>query len=246
MIFLFTDFGLEGPYVGQMKAVLHQEAPAVPVIDLIADVPPFQAQAAAYLLAAYTADLAVGSVCLCVVDPGVGGSRAALVVEADGRWYVGPDNGLFAIVGRRAVAAKTWEVTWRPEHLSATFHGRDLFAPVAARLARGEAPPGDLKDNGLAQGQDWPDDLAKIVYIDRFGNGISGLRAKTLPPVTNLSVGGRPLEHARTFSDRPLGAAFWYENSNGLVELAVNQGRADQVFGLVVGQDISVTGRAPG
>jgi S-adenosylmethionine hydrolase len=246
MIFLFTDFGLEGPYVGQMKAVLHQEAPAVPVIDLIADVPPFQAQAAAYLLAAYTADLAVGSVCLCVVDPGVGGSRQALVVEADGRWYVGPDNGLFAIVGRRAVAAKTWEVTWRPEHLSATFHGRDLFAPVAARLARGEAPPGDLKDNGLAQGQDWPDDLAKIVYIDRFGNGISGLRAKTLPPVTNLSVGGRPLEHARTFSDRPLGAAFWYENSNGLVELAVNQGRADQVFGLVVGQDISVTGRAPG
>jgi S-adenosylmethionine hydrolase len=246
MIFLFTDFGLEGPYVGQMKAVLHREAPGVPVIDLFADVPPFQAQPAAYLLAAYTADLPAGSVCLCVVDPGVGGGRAALVVEADGRWYVGPDNGLFAIAARRAAAARIWEVTWRPERLSASFHGRDLFAPVAARLARGEAPSGHLKDTAPAHGRDWPDDLAKIVYIDRFGNGITGLRAETLPPGAALSLGGRPLERARTFSDRPPGAAFWYENSSGLVELAVNQGRADQVLGLAVGRDIAVTEPATG
>ncbi len=246
MIFLFTDFGLEGPYVGQMKAVLHREAPGVPVIDLIADVPPFQTQPAAYLLAAYTADLPVGSVSLCVVDPGVGGTRAALVVEADGRWYAGPDNGLFAIAARRASAAKIWEITWRPERLSATFHGRDLFAPIAARLARGEAPPGDLKDDGPAHGQDWPDDLAKIVYIDRFGNGITGLRVRTLPPDAALSVGGRPLERARTFSDRQPGTAFWYENSSGLVEPAVNQGRADEALGLAVGCDIAVTGQASG
>ncbi len=246
MIFVFTDFGLEGPYVGQMKAVLHREAPGVPVIDLIADVPPFQTQPAAYLLAAYTADLPAGSVCLCVVDPGVGGSRAALVVEADGRWYVGPDNGLLAIVARRAVAAKTWEIAWRPERLSASFHGRDLFAPVAARLARGEAPPGDPKDATPAHGRDWPDDLAKIVYIDRFGNAITGLRAETLPSGAALSVGGRPLERARTFSDVSPGTAFWYQNSSGLVELAVNQGRADQALRLAVGRDIAVTEPAPG
>jgi S-adenosylmethionine hydrolase len=97
-----------------------------------------------------------------------------------------------------------------------------------------------------AHGRDWPDDLAKIVYIDRFGNGITGLRAKTLPPGAALRVGGRPLECARTFSDRPLGAAFWYENSSGLVELAVNKGRAEETLGLAVGRDIAVTGQAPG
>jgi S-adenosylmethionine hydrolase len=241
MIFLFTDFGLEGPYVGQMKAVLFREAPDVPVIDLFADLPPFQAQPAAYLLAAYTADLPAGSVCLCVVDPGVGGDRAALALEADGRWYVGPDNGALAIAARRAAAARTWDITWRPERLSASFHGRDLFAPVAARLARGQPPPGEPRDDGPAHGKDWPDDLARIVYIDRFGNGVTGLRAETLPPGAALSVGGRPLERARTFSDRPAGAAFWYQNSSGLVELAVNQGRADEALGLAVGHEIAVS-----
>ena len=139
MIFIFTDFGLEGPYVGQMKAVLACEAPGVPVIDLFADLPAFDAQAAAYLLAAYGGRLPAGGVCLSVIDPGVGGARAPLALSADGRWYVGPDNGLFAIVARRAESLEAWRITWRPAGLSASFHGRDLFAPVAARLARGEA-----------------------------------------------------------------------------------------------------------
>lgn len=243
MIVLFTDFGLAGPYVGQMKAVLHRAAPAVPVIDLFADAPAFDPQAAAYLLAAYAPEFPQGTVFLAVVDPGVGGPRAPLAVQADGRWYVGPDNGLFAIVARRAGAARAWEITWRPARLSASFHGRDLFAPVAARLALGEPPPGD--DLGAfppaaGPGADWPDDLARIVYIDRFGNAMTGLRAAALGGPTGIEAGGRRLARARSFSDLPPGEPFWYENANGLAEIAINRGRAADQLGLAVGTAVRV------
>ena len=134
MIVVFTDFGLQGPYTGQMKAVLHQLAPAVPAIDLFADAPVGNPKASAYLLAAYAQWFAAGTVFLCVVDPGVGGTRPAIILEADGRWYVGPGNGLFELVQRRATTTRSWDIDWKPERLSASFHGRDLFAPVAAIL----------------------------------------------------------------------------------------------------------------
>src|SRR5262245_57585346 len=120
MIVLVTDFGAAGPYTGQMKAVLCQAAPHVPVIELFADAPAGQPKPAAYLLAAYAAWFPAGSVFLCVVDPGVGSDRRALVVESDGRFYVGPDNGLFELVLRRAAAPEPREITWRPPALSAS------------------------------------------------------------------------------------------------------------------------------
>lgn len=249
MIALFTDFGPSGPYLGQMKAVLAETAPTVPVIDLMSDVPAFEARLGAYLLAAYAPSFPAGTVFLAVVDPGVGGARAPLAVRAGARWYVGPDNGLFAMVLRRAAAAgpetpEAWEITWRPERLSATFHGRDLFAPVAARLALGDAPPGDpLAPERLARlpGADWPDDLARIVYVDHYGNAVTGLRAATLAPGTVLRAGGRRLARARSFSEQPPGAAFWYENANGLAEIAVNQGHAARDLGLAPGAEVAIT-----
>ena len=159
MIVLFTDFGLQGPYTGQMKAVLHQMAPGIPAIDLFADAPAGNPKAAAYLLAAYAQWFAAGTTFLCVVDPGVGGPRPPVMLEADGRWYVGPGNGLFELVERRATRARSFEIEWRPENLSASFHGRDLFAPVAAMIARGEPPPGRPRAERRAN---WPDDLAEI------------------------------------------------------------------------------------
>ncbi len=102
MIVLFTDFGLHGPYTGQMKAVLHRMAPGISTIDLFADAPASNPKAAAYLLAAYSEWFAAGTTFLCVVDPGVGGTRPPVVLEADGRWYVGPGNGLFELIQRRA------------------------------------------------------------------------------------------------------------------------------------------------
>jgi S-adenosylmethionine hydrolase len=240
MIVLFTDFGLHGPYTGQMKAVLQQIAPGTPVIDLFADAPVGNPKASAYLLAAYSVWFPAGTVFLCVVDPGVGGNRPAIVVEADGRWYAGPGNGLFELVQRRAGTARCWDIEWKPERLSPSFHGRDLFAPVAALLARGEPPPGRLRIDDTERQANWPDDLAEIVYIDHFGNAMTGLRVATLTPNARLAAAGRVLQRARTFSDRPPGTGFWYENSNGLAEIAVNQGRVDRELGLAIGSPIEI------
>ncbi len=237
MIVLFTDFGGGGPYLGQMHAVLTRHAPEVPVIELFTDAPAFDAKASAYLLAAYASEFAKGDVFVCVVDPGVGGPRAPLAVEADGRWYVGPDNGLLALVARRAVSAQAWEITWRPERLSASFHGRDLFAPVAAEIAQGRLQPSKPRAVPV---EDWPDDLAQIVYIDGYGNAVTGLRAQVLASDNILRVGDRRILRARTFSDVAPGAAFWYENANGLAEIAVNCGHADQTLGLTVGSEIFI------
>ncbi len=240
MIVLFTDFGLLGPYTGQVKAVLAREAPGVPVIDLFADAPAQNPRAAAYLLAAYAAWFPAGTVFLCVVDPGVGSARAALALSADGRWYVGPENGLFELVLRRAAETQLWEITARPETLSASFHGRDLFAPAAAFVARGAAPAWEKRPLASARRPDWPDDLSEIVYVDCYGNAVTGLRATHLPPAARLVAFGRAIARARTFSDVPAGTSFWYENSNGLAEIAVNLGRADEDLGLKVGSAIAV------
>ncbi len=242
MILLFTDFGLAGPYHGQMKVVLAGDAPGVPVIDLIADAPRFDPRAAAYLLAALASPPAYppAAVFCCVVDPQVGGARAALAMQADGCWYVGPDNGLLEIVRRRAAAARMWEITWRPARLSASFHGRDLFAPVAAVLARGRPPPGEILAAPPPAGGDWPDDLAEVVYLDRFGNAMTGLRAAGLAADARLRAAGRTLERARTFSEVPPGTGLWYENANGLAEIAVNGGRADAMLGLAVGTPVEI------
>ena len=243
MIVLFTDFGLAGPYTGQVTAVLHQTAPNVPIISLFADAPSERPKPSAYLLAAYGTWFPTGTVLLCVVDPGVGSARRAVVVEAEGRIYVGPDNGLFDIVMRRAPDARLWEIIWHPGPLSPSFHGRDLFAPVAARLAIGE-PIAELAqpvpDQSATRG--WPDDLAEIVYIDHYGNAMTGLRGALLPPDARLIVRSHRLERAATFSAVPPGQGFWYINSNGLAEIAVNGGRADQALDLVIGDAVAIEG----
>jgi S-adenosylmethionine hydrolase len=236
MIVLFTDFGLAGPYTGQMKAVLLRDAPQIAIVDLFADAPAGDPEASAYLLAAYAAWFPAGTIFLCVVDPGVGGARAPVMVEADGSWFVGPENGLFELVLRRAQHARCCEITWRPAMLSMSFHGRDLFAPVAAMLARGEMPL--HRERPAQRRPDWPDDRAAIVYIDHYGNALTGMRAKTLAPSAALIANGQRIAPAATFSSVPEGAAFWYENSNGLAEIAVNRGRADQTLGLAIGSAI--------
>ena len=244
MIVIFTDFGVNGPYVGQMKAVLLQQAPAVPVVDLFADAPAFEPRFAAYLLAAYVDEFPPGSVFLCVVDPGVGNeSRRPVMVKVDGRWFVGPDNGLFNMVCLRARNphdTQWWEILWRPAKLSNSFHGRDLFAPVAAQLALGKMPHCEALDPEQCMDSSWSPELSKIVYIDAFGNAMTGLRAAALDQNTRLIVNGSVLTRARTFSEVPQGSGFWYENANGLVEVAVNQGRADRVFHIGIGDEVFV------
>lgn len=250
MIALFTDFGLEGPYLGQVRMVLHRDAPGVPVVDLFADLPAFDAVSAAYLLPAYSAPpVPEGAVILAVVDPGVGTGRAPLMVHAGGRWFVGPDNGLFSqVLAADPVDGRVWEILWRPPHLSASFHGRDLFAPVAAALALGGNPEtsavlaGKAVDARGLVGADWPRDRCAVAYIDRYGNAMTGLRIERIPADAVLRVGERSLQRAETFGAVAIGEAFWYGNSNGLVEIACNGARADQLLGLRIGTQFSVLG----
>lgn len=237
MIFLFTDFGAEGPYLGQMEAVLRSQAPGVDVINLLSDAPTGDPRRSSYLLAALCRHCPVGSVVLGVVDPGVGGERLPVVLEADGRWFVGPDNGLFNTVSVQSSRAEWRSIDWRPERLSASFHGRDLFAPIAARIARGDfgwaGRPLLAPDPNL-----WPADLAEIVYLDHYGNAITGRRHDPELAGRVLEVQGRRIPPARTFCQVAEGDALWYENSMGLVEIAVNRGRADRELGLVPGLTI--------
>ena len=239
MIVLFTDFGVEGPYTGQVQARLQQLVPDAAVINLFSDLAPCDVEAAAYLLPAYAAGLSPGTVFLCVVDPGVGGSRPGVVVNADGCWFVGPNEGLFAILARRAVRVDC-RVLPKPVGVSSSFHGRDVFAPVAALLATGGKVVASPVSAGCLQKPDWPDDLFRVVYVDRFGNAITGVRASEVSVTQSLSVNGQVLKSAHTFTDVAPGAAFWYVNSNGLVEFAVNRGRADEVLGVKVGTGFDV------
>jgi hypothetical protein len=240
MIFLFTDFGAADIYVGQVKAVLQERAPKVPVIDLLHDAPAFNIKAGAHLLAALAARLPRGSVTLAVVDPGVGGTREPVAVRADGRWFVGPDNGLISVAAARAKKCEVYSIGWRPKELSASFHGRDLFAPVAAMIARGDRKAGQLQEQArLAEGFGG-EDLAEVIYVDHFGNAMTGLRSSAIPRDGRLVVDGRRIKHARIYTDRPEGEIFWYENSLGLVEIAACATGAAARLALRMGNVVAV------
>ncbi len=236
MIALFTDFGWCGPYVGQMRAVLARNESAPRVIDLMHDAPAFDADAAGHLLAALAGEFPDGTVFVSIVDPGVGTERVPVIVEADGRWFVGPGNGLFDVVSARAESVRWWRITREPERDSATFHGRDLFAPVAAALARGEPVPGDPADP--PHGPEAGADRAAVIYTDHYGNAMTGLRPPEDPHAV-LRVGGHNLLGGRTFGDVATGEGLWLINSLGLVEVAVNCGSAATQYGLEVGSPVA-------
>lgn len=242
MILLFTDFGSEGPYLGQMEAMLKLNAPGEDVVNLVSNAPPGEPRLSSYLLAALVGNLPEDSVFLCVVDPGVGGERLPIVLEADGRWFVGPDNGLLNTVAAQAQTAVWHTITWRPERLSASFHGRDLFAPVAASIARDDFSRLAEWDGPDLDG--WPADIATIVYIDHYGNAITGWRYSAEEEGKILRINGLRIPQARTFSDVPPGEPLWYCNSLGLIEIAVNLGCADVVLGLDLGQGFLFEGRS--
>lgn len=238
-IVLFTDFGAD-LYVGQVKAVLLQQAPTVPVIDLLHDAPAFDIAASAHLLAACVPRFARGSVFLAVVDPGVGTKRDAVVAECDGRFLVGPDNGLLSVYGARASTGRFWSIAWRPEALSNSFHGRDLFAPIAGIIASGQWPESRLVPKPAADVTLGAEDAYAIIYIDRYGNACTGVRASRVSRNAALSIAGERLRYAPVFGAVETGAPFWYENSLGLVEIAAHRASAAATLGLHVGAAISV------
>jgi len=240
MIVLFTDFGTRDPYVGQMKARIHEAAPAQQVVDLLHEAPEYNAHAGSHLIAALAGNFPPGTVFLCVVDPGVGTERDGVAVTAGGHWFVGPDNGLLSVVAARNADAKVWRILWRPESLSATFHGRDLFAVIASQIAQGEFPGDKLEEQSKLHVEFDAGDLPRIIYIDHFGNAWTGQRAAGIPKSSRVVARAGEFSHAETFGAVGKGEGFWFANSAGLLELAINRGNAAEKLGLKLGDPVQI------
>jgi S-adenosyl-L-methionine hydrolase (adenosine-forming) len=241
-IVLFTDFGSADIYVGQVKALLHERAPAQPLIDLCHDLPAFNICAGAHLLAACVDRFSAGTVFLAVVDPGVGTERDAILVRADDRWLVGPDNGLLSVCAARARSAQCWSIVRQSAAASVSFHGRDVFAPIAGAIASGSWPEQQLRAKAGVAVDFGGAALAEVIYIDHFGNVFTGIPARTVGPDASLAVAGERVAYRRVFAEAAAGVPFWYENSLGLVEIAVNQGSAAKALGLQIGDAVIVEG----
>lgn len=207
-------------------------------MDALHDAADFGVEPAAHLLAALAPEYPRGSIFLSVVDPGVGGKRDAIVVRADGRTFVGPDNGLLSVLWQRARGKRCFRIVWKPQRLARSFHGRDLFAPVAAALAAKRLPKSWLKAKRAPDALLDAGDLAQVIYVDHYGNCVTGIRAQTLARTAALRAGARVLRYARTFEETR--GAFWYENSLGLVEVAQPRGSAARTLGLRVGYAIRI------
>jgi S-adenosyl-L-methionine hydrolase (adenosine-forming) len=231
LITLLTDFGTADGYVGELKGVLATGAPEAEIVDIAHDLPPQDVETARLVVARYWRRFPQSTVHLIVVDPGVGTSRAAIAVASADRYLVGPDNGVLSPAllapGARAVAVTT------PAHASATFHGRDVFAPVAAALVRGvplmelgaaypsptirRTPEPIRRGDGALVGE--------IIAIDHFGNAITncvGLHGG------RVEVAGLVLPLVRTYGDATPGEVVALVGSSGLVEIAERNGSAAQ------------------
>lgn len=253
-ISLLTDFGLRDPYVGIMKGVIYTLSPQAQLIDLTHGIPPQDVAAARFALMTAYPYLPQGTIHLAVVDPGVGSSRRAVAIQTQEGYLVGPDNGLFSGVLVQSPALAAVELNncryWRTPEPSSTFHGRDIFAPVAAHLANGIPllELGDPIDPAQLTRLDWPEPeptpsgcQAVIQAIDHFGNCISTLPEQLLKGRNwRVWVKGTRIPAASTFSSHAVGELLALVGSSGWLEIAQNQGNASQTLGLKVGDEIRV------
>lgn len=257
---LMTDFGGADAYVGAMKGVLASLAPSARVMDTAHEIRRGDIAAGAWVLSQYWRWWPCGTIHVAVVDPGVGTSRAPLLARADRHWFIAPDNGLLSGVALTAQTFQSWRLssTAGARTLSATFHGRDLFAVVAARLASGEPwrnmvvgpieilrlpewrTPERISSNSKVRGL--------ILHIDRFGNAITNLRLADLPPIPwRLHAGSfRASQLHQTYADVAPGQSLAYIGSAGYVELAVRDGSAALRYRLRRGMFVHVVCRQTG
>jgi S-adenosylmethionine hydrolase len=246
VVTLLTDFGTADGYVAEVKGVLLSEAPGVTVVDASHDLPAHDVEAGRLALARFWRRFPRGTVHLVVVDPGVGTGRAALAVESDGRFLVGPDNGVLSpallFAGARAVRLAVGP------RAAPTFHGRDVFAPAAARLALGSAldslgePAAEPVVRRTPEARRLPDGGVEgcVIAVDRFGNAVTNLLAgpSSTRPGAVLEVGGHAVPVRRVYADAEPGDAVALAGSNGLLEVAVRDGSAAEVLGLRRGSGV--------
>lgn len=246
VVTLLSDFGTADGYVAAMKGVVLSRAPDAHVVDVTHAVPAQDVRAGAWAIRHYWALYPEETIHVAVVDPGVGSKRRALIVHADGRWLIGPDNGLFSWVFTSARSCTVYQLrpsVARAGAMGSTFHGRDVFAYVAGRLAAGEPPVNLVGVAAKPFRYEWPKPKAvregirgEIIHIDRFGNAITNveksqfLRRGRLATVecNEFRVGKLSTCYADVARDEPLALC----ESSDLLELAVNEGNAAKTYGL--------------
>jgi len=232
-----TDFGLADPYAGAMKGAVLSLAPDATLIDISHGIPRHDVVAGALALAQAAPYFPPGSIHVAVVDPDVGGGRADIVVEAGGRFFVGPDNGVLSLAAPPPRAAYRIESAFfRRDSVSPTFHGRDVFAPAAGRLASGHAakdagpPMPAIVDFPMPDGGTLRDDCQGLVLsIDNFGNLLTSLVGVGIEKgLWEMTCDGRSFDLlvGRTFCDVERGSLVLYVGSSGRVEVAVREGSA--------------------
>jgi S-adenosyl-L-methionine hydrolase (adenosine-forming) len=253
---LLTDFGLEDPYAAQVKAVLATRAPRIPCIDISHGVRPHNILQAGFFLSASRAHFPAGTLFLSVIDPGVGTERAIVLLEQHDQLFLAPDNGLLTMLLEAEVPARSWLIdpaSMADVQASTTFHGRDLFAPLAARLVMGEEPfrigrphpPEQLVRLELAvprvEGQRL---VCSVLHVDRFGNAILSLAIEpwrdllfSLPGLILLS-GNRRIVPAATYAKIPGRDIGLLPGSQGHLELALRQRSAAALLGLDIGSEV--------
>jgi S-adenosylmethionine hydrolase len=241
IITLLTDFGLQDTYVASMKGVILTLCPDVCLIDVSHLAPPRDVRAGAFLLACAAFDFPSGTIHLAVVDPGVGTERRGLAIEADRHFFVGPDNGLFS---RVLGSASVWEAFSLEEPaywlstVSKTFHGRDIFAPVAAHMATGVplralGPPCTPQPGSWSEAREEGEGiLGEILHIDHFGNAVTNVsrqvfeRFASRTQVTVQAGDCLVSTLAETYGDQDPAGVVALMGSHGYLEIAVNQGSA--------------------
>lgn len=252
-ITLLTDFGTADYFVASMKGVILSASPAAEMVDITHDIPAHDVESAAFVLEAASATFPEGTVHLAVVDPGVGSARRPLIVSGR-HLFVGPDNGLLSFVYDRDPTAATFEVT--AEHLfrhpvSRTFHGRDIFAPIAAALSLGVPPatlgrrihdPVRLPPRVPERGPDG-EISGRILHVDRFGNLVTSLPSATLPPGApfRLRLGSQDIRRARSFyAEGPEGELFVIAGSAGYLEVSLMGASAAERLGVSRGDPLTL------
>lgn len=255
IITLLTDFGTADHFVAVMKGVISGIAPRARMVDISHDGPAYGIRAARFLLAQSWRWFPKGTVHVVVVDPGVGTARRGLVVEAEGHVFIGPDNGVLSeplgLKGAKARMISNRKLCMK--EISSTFHGRDVFAPIAARLAAGlsTAQTGPLVRDAQVVTTDAPVRIGKrywqgeVAYVDRFGNLITNLPVADFPELRTrgfvLRAGFETLAELKpNYAAGAEGEPIVVPGSSGCLEIAVNQGSAAKKLGLALGSPVEL------
>lgn len=252
IIALLTDFGTQDYFVGAMKGVILSINKEINILDITHEIAPQDINSASFILQNCYADFPAKTIFVAVVDPGVGSNRCAILVETEKYIFIAPDNGLLSFVFEKAENYKIFEISSEDffrQPVSQTFHGRDIFAPCAAHLSRGVKPYefGNEINDFVVLAKRNPRRIsnnvteAEIIFIDRFGNLITNLKAEDLPDKFYLEINNRKIEKLRGFfAEAEPGELFMIMGSAGFLEIAAFQNSAKDLLNVEIGQKIFV------